>query len=62
MLRYEITLKNGDRERRYSFYTYKNDFLAVETDHAGTVGGYVKKENMEILLSVLERASKGEDL
>ena len=59
---YVITLKNEDRELQYSFYTYKNDFLAVETEHAGDTGGYVKKANMETLLSVLEKASKGEDL
>ena len=59
---YVITLKNGDRELQYSFYTYKNDFLAVETERAGNTGGYVKKTNMETLLSVLEKASKGEAL
>ena len=57
---YTVTLSRGERRLTYAFYPYKNDFYAVELSGSGTAGGYVKAENMEILLSAFERAAKGE--
>ena len=58
---YSMTLLGEEkRSLTYAFYPYKNDFYAVELNGSGSAGGYVKAENLKILLAAFERASNGE--
>jgi len=57
---YTVELLGGENRLTYAFYPYKNDFYAVELNGSGTAGGYVKAENLKILIAAFERALSGE--
>ena len=51
-----ITLKSQANTLVYNFYSYRKDFYAVELNNSGTVSGYVKAENLGILIAAFQDA------
>lgn len=49
-----ITLENQANTLVYNFYSYRKDFYAVELNNSGTVSGYVKAENLGILIAAFQ--------
>lgn len=53
-----IRLKKGGNELSYGFYRYMNDYYAVELNGSGTVSGYIKAQNLAILISAFAEAAQ----
>jgi len=51
-----ITLADQANTLVYNFYSYRKDFYAVELNNSGTVSGYVKAENLSILIAAFKNA------
>ncbi len=49
-----ITVENQENTLVYNFYSYRKDFYAVELNDSGTVSGYVKAENLGILIAAFK--------
>lgn len=49
-----ITLRNNGNMLEYSFYPYRKDFYAIELNRSGNVSGYVKAENLSILMAAFQ--------
>jgi hypothetical protein len=56
-----ITLAANDNKLIYNFYSYRKDFYAVELNNSGTVSGYVKAENLGILITAFKEAIEQSD-
>lgn len=53
-----ITLESGGNKLIYNFYGYRNDYCSIELNSSGTVSGYVKAENLAILISAFDKTEK----
>ncbi len=53
----KVTVANGNGKLEFGFHVFNNNFYATELNGSGTVGGYVKKENMSILSAAFSEAA-----